>query len=176
MVETSTKGTDNIFKIFRLSDGAIGNVHIYDTAGQEVYRAVSLNYYRKADCCLLVYDITNYNSFKDCVDYYQKNIDEKCKKGIKVVLLGNKTDLEKDRKVQPEEGASFANKNNYIFNEASCLKNTNVSDAFETLIELTNLELKKNNKDENINNNGNDTVKLESGNQNEEKSKGCGLC
>ena len=47
MVETSTKGTDNIFKIFRLSDGSIVNVHIYDTAGQEVYRALSLNFIEK---------------------------------------------------------------------------------------------------------------------------------
>ena len=43
----------------------------------------------------------------------------------------------------PEEGAGLALENNYIFMETSCFKNTNVSDAFTTLIELTNIDLQK---------------------------------
>ena len=61
------------------------------------------------------------------------------------MLLGNKTDLEDQRKVPSEQGAAIALENDYIFMETSCLKNTNVSNAFETLIELTNIEAKKNN-------------------------------
>ena len=68
---------------------------------------------------------------------------EKCKKDIKVILLGNKTDLEDQRQVKPEEGAGFALECDYIFIETSCLKNKNVSDAFDTLIEITNIEAKK---------------------------------
>ena len=140
----STNGVNgNIFKIFRLSDGSVTNVHIYDTAGEQKFRALTNTYYRNADCCLLVYDISNYQSFLDCKDYYIENIKEKCKKNIKVILLGNKADLEKKRKVSSEEGASLAQNNDYMFKEISCAKNENVADAFETLIEITNLEKKK---------------------------------
>ena len=64
-------------------------------------------------------------------------INEKCKKDIKIILLGNKTDLEENRKVSSEEGANFAVEKGYTFMETSCLENRNVADSFETLIELT---------------------------------------
>ena len=76
---------------------------------------------------------------------------EKCKPNTKVILLGNKTDLEEKRVVLPEEGAGFALENDYIFMETSCLKNSNVANAFEALIELTNIESKKNmNENDNL--------------------------
>ena len=137
-------GYPNYFSTYKLSDGSLVNVNILDTAGQEKFKSVSESYYKRADCCLLVYDITNRKSFDEVKDYYNENIKEKCKKKIKVILLGNKTDLEDQRKVQPEEGAGLALENDYIFMETSCLKNANVSDAFETLIEITNIESKKN--------------------------------
>ena len=126
-----------------------------DTAGQERFRSINKSYYRKADCCLLVYDITDKKSFDDCKDYYNKNIKEMCKKNIKVILLGNKSDLANERKVSLEEATNFALKNEYMFMETSCLKNANVADAFETLIEITNIESKNNiisekKEDENI--------------------------
>jgi Ras-related protein Rab-11A len=120
-------------------------VELIDTAGQEQFKALTERYYKKADCCLLVYDITKANSFEECKDYYNENIKQFCKENIKVILLGNKTDLADQREVTPEEGAEFAVKNDYIFMETSCLKNENVADAFETLIEITNIESKKDN-------------------------------
>ena len=126
-----------------MSDGSLANVQIMDTSGQERFRAINQNYYRRADCCLLVYDITDVKSFEAC-KYYSEQIKEKCKKNIKTVLLGNKTDLESERKVPPEKGAAFSLKNNYIFMETSCKKNENVADAFEVLIETTHREIEKN--------------------------------
>ena len=83
--------------------------------------------------------------------------------------MGNKTDLEDKREVKPEEGAAFALENNYIFMETSCLRNQNVPDAFETLIEITNIESKKN-----INNNIQDnSIKLEDDKLENKKSEGC---
>ena len=99
MINSSTIGVNNNFVWkFTLSDGSVTNVDIYDTAGEEKYRSLTSTYYRNADCCLLVYDISNYQSFLDCKDYYIENIKEKCKKNIKVILLGNKADLEKKKK------------------------------------------------------------------------------
>ena len=114
-----------------------------DTAGQERFKSINTSYYRKADCCLLVYDISNKYSFEQLKDYFIETIKEKCKKNIQIILLGNKTDLEDKRQVSSEEGANLALLNNYIFLETSCLKNENVADAFETLIEITNREAKK---------------------------------
>ena len=123
-------------------------MHLFDRSGQEKFKSLYESYYKKADCCLLVYDISRKSTFDDCKDYYNENIKDKCKENIKVILLGNKTDLEDQREVKPEEGAAFALENDYIFMETSCLKNENVAKVFETLIEITKIELKKN-----INNN-----------------------
>ena len=112
-----------------------------DTAGMEVFRAINSTYYKSANCCLLVYDITNIDSFNDCEIYYNEKINQNCPENIPIILLGNKTDLETDRQVPPEKAANFALKYNYIFMETSCLKNENVADAFEALIEMTNREM-----------------------------------
>lgn len=74
-------------------------MHTYDTAGQEQFRSLSENYYKKADCCLLVYDISNRKSYEECTGYYYECINEKCKENIQVILLGNKTDLENKREI-----------------------------------------------------------------------------
>ena len=143
-VVVPTIGLPHYFSTYKLSDGSLVNVKILDTAGQEKFKSISESYYKKADCCLLVYDISKRESFEQCVNYYNKNIKDKCKINIPVILLGNKTDLEHLRKVSSEEGANFSQHNNYLFMETSCLNNTNVADAFETLIEITNIESKKN--------------------------------
>ena len=150
----TTIGTPHYFVTYKLSDGSLVNVNIMDTNGQERYRSLNLGYYRKADCCLLIYDIADYKSFNECKNYYNEQLMKNCKKDIEVILLGNKSDLKKERKVLPEEAAGFALENNYIFMETSCVKNENVASAFEALIELTNIEIKKNqykNKDEDKN-------------------------
>ena len=59
--------------------------------------------------------------------------------------MGNKLDLEDNRIVTSKEGACFALENNFFFMEISSLDNQNVSEAFEYIIEITNLELKKKN-------------------------------
>ena len=132
-----TVGLPHSFSAFQLSDGSMVNVKIVDTCGQEQYRSLSRQYYHNADGCLLVYDVTNEKSFEDLENYFLKEIKDNCKPDIQIILLGNKTDLEHQRQVNPDEGVEFAKKNNFIFLETSCLKNTNVADGFETLIELT---------------------------------------
>ena len=98
----------NYFNTYKLSDGFLVNVNILDTAGQEKFKSINESYYKKADCCLLVYDITSRESFEECKNYYNPKLKEKCKKGIKVILLGNKADLESQREVPSEEGAGFS--------------------------------------------------------------------
>ena len=144
MEEIATIGTPNFFNSYKLSDGSLANIQVIDTSGQERFRSINESYYKKADCCLLVYDITNKKTFDEC-KYYSKEIKERCKKNVKVILLGNKTDLEDKRVIPPEMGARLALENRYIFMETSCFKNKNVADAFQTLIEITNREYRINN-------------------------------
>ena len=129
---------------YKLNEGSIVNINFLDLSGAEKYKNISGSFYKKADCCLLVYDITNRKSFTECQNYYRETIKEKCKKNIQIILIGNKTDLEDKRVITKEEGANFALRNDYIFMETSCLKNENVYEAFESIIELTNINLKKN--------------------------------
>ena len=144
--QISTIGIDQNFLGFRLSDGSVVNIRILDTGGQERFNSINEYYYRIADCCLLVYDITNIDSFNKIKNYYIEKIKEKSKSILKIVLLGNKTDLEKERKITQKMGTELAQENGYIFMESSCKDNYNVVDAFETLIEMTNNELLKSEK------------------------------
>ena len=142
-MDVDTVGIDFIYRTFQLSDGSFVNCEVIDNSGQEKFKSITESYYRKADCCLLVYDVTDEKSFEECKNYYNKKLKEYSNKIIKVILLGNKTDLVDKRVIEPEEGAKFAEENNYIFMETSCKDNYNVADAFTALVEMTNVEYKR---------------------------------
>ena len=91
-------------------------------------------YYKKADCCILVYDITNRREFNEIKKYFIVKIKELCKKNVKVILVANKIDLEYKREISYNEGANLAFLNNFLFIETSCLKNENVYESFEKII------------------------------------------
>ena len=69
------------------------SIKIWDTCGQERLRALSANYYRKADGVILVYDTTSIDSFNN-LDYWLKSIKFYCKRDIPIIIIGNKIDLE----------------------------------------------------------------------------------
>ena len=119
-----------------------------DTTGQERLRHIIESYFNQADCCILVYDITNRDEFNEIKEYFIVKIKELCKKNVKVILVGNKTDLEYDRKISYNEGANLAFLNNFLFIETSCLKNENVYEVFEKIIGIYRLSYKNN--EENI--------------------------
>ena len=154
---------DYYTETFQLPDGSYVNCEILDTGGSENFNSLNRIYYKRADCCILVYDITNLDSFEECQNYYKNEIKNNCKNDIKVILVGNKTDLEKDRKISKEKGAELAEQCGYYFRETSCEKNFNVADAFETIIIMTHNDMVKNGK-QNLGNKKNiDTFKLEEG-------------
>ena len=121
---------------YKLSDGSLINVHIRDTCGQERFDSINEKYYQQADGILLVFDIAEKSSFNKIKDYYVEKIKEKCKLGIPIILLGNKTDLEDKREVSQAEAIDLSITEEYIYKETSCVKNENVADAFETIIEM----------------------------------------
>ena len=123
------------------------NCEIIDTGGQEKFNSLNKTYYKRADGCLLVYDISSRESFEECKNFYKNEIVENCKKNVKVILIGNKNDLEEQREISEEEGSKFAEENNYFFKETSCEKNFNVADAFETIIIMTHNDMIRKNSE-----------------------------
>ena len=91
-----------------------------------------------------MYDITKLESFNQCKTFYKQEIINNCKENIKVILVGNKTDLENEREISKEQGAKFAEENNYCFEETSCETCSNVASAFETIIIMTINDMYKN--------------------------------
>ena len=102
--------------------------------GQEQYKSLASQYYRETQGALIVYDITNRDSF----EYLQEWIDDVsmyCPQGVKIVLVGNKIDLENEsRAVTTAEGEQFAKEGGYAFFETSAKTNVRVEDAFRELI------------------------------------------
>ena len=100
-------------------------------------------YFKRADAALLVYDISDKDSFEKIKNDYIEEIKENCKKDIPIILLGNKTDKENERQISKEDGMELAEQENYEFDECCCIKNLNVASAFETLLERWNFERHK---------------------------------
>ena len=148
---TTMCSADKYIRAFQLIDGSIINCMILDTAGQERFNSLGLQYYKKADAILLVYDISMKSSFDKIKNFYVNKIKDNCKKDIPILLLGNKTDKENEREVSCEEGMALALEENYEFKESCCLKNINVAGAFESLIERWNFESHKTSGDEEFN-------------------------
>ena len=139
----STMGLEEKYNVYRLSDGSTIGCTIFDTNGTERYRYLNEIYYKKVNGCIIVYDITNRRSFDEIEKYYIPTINEKCKKNIPIILIGNKKDMEDKRKISFEEGYNLASKYNFIFYEVSCIECINISNSFQKIIELTYFEKKK---------------------------------
>jgi len=103
---------------------------VYDLAGQEFFKRVRHEYYRGANCAFVVYDMTRRETFDEGVDFWFK--DARASLGdVPFVLIGNKVDLESQRKVSKEEGLQKANELRSFFIETSALQNLNVQDTFK---------------------------------------------
>ena len=128
----STIGVELTTKTYNFDNNDV-KVQIWDTAGQEKYRSITSSYYKGAQGCLLVYDITKKKSFDNIDKWYSElksNSDEK----IYTMLLGNKSDLEENREVSIEEAEKKAKNFNIAFMETSAYNGNNINKAFNELI------------------------------------------
>jgi Ras-related protein Rab-1A len=106
-------------------------LQIWDTAGQERFRTITTSYYKGAQAIIIVYDVTDKDSF-DHLKNWMNDIDKFAKEGVMKVLVGNKSDLEQKRAVSVEQGKEFAKKYNIEFIETSAKDAFNINDLFLT--------------------------------------------
>ena len=95
-------------------------IKFWDTAGQEIFHSLTKNFYRKADGIIIVYDITNKESFERVQDWIKSVYDNtKTYKEIQMIIVGNKIDLEEMREVRKEDGLKIGKYYEIDFFEAS---------------------------------------------------------
>ena len=126
-----TIGVDFKIKTFEI-DGKKVKMQIWDTAGQERFKNIISSYYRGAHGILVIYDVTDKESFKNITNWLIE-IEKNAGKNILKVLIGNKSDLEDKRVISYAQGKEFADNYALKFIETSAKKNLNVVEAFQTL-------------------------------------------
>ncbi|KAJ2724762.1 ras GTPase [Coemansia sp. Benny D115] len=127
----STIGVD--FKIRTIElDGRTVKLQIWDTAGQERFRTITSSYYRGAHGIIVVYDVTDKETFNNVKQWLQE-IDRYASEGVNKLLVGNKCDLEDSRQVNYTEAEEFAQQLSISFLETSAKDATNVEQAFLTM-------------------------------------------
>ena len=128
----STIGVD--FKIRTIElDGKTIKLQIWDTAGQERFRTISSTYYRGAHGIIIVYDVTNRDSFSN-VTRWLTEIDKYARESVQKLLVGNKSDCAPGmRQVETSTGQEFANNLDISFVETSAKSGTFVDTAFLTM-------------------------------------------
>ena len=128
-----------------LSNGTIVKLHIWDTSGQERFRAMTNLYYRDAQVALLTYDITNEASFTG-IEFWIEELKYKVEnENMILCLVGNKSDVnDADRKITKIQGKKFADDNNMLFYETSAKNGDGVKELFNEVAKKAYEQLKTN--------------------------------
>jgi len=124
----ATIGIDFLSKTMYLEDRTV-RLQLWDTAGQERFRSLIPSYIRDSSVAIVVYDITNRNSFLNTAKWID---DVRTERGSDVVmmLVGNKTDLADKRQVSVEEGETRAKESDVMFIETSAKAGFNIKALF----------------------------------------------
>ena len=154
-------------------------IALYDTAGQERYRAMAYNVIKNADGIILMFSVTSQSSF-DSISEWMKNIRNMKPKEFPVILLGNKIDLEENRVISKKEGEELAQKYELSFYETSNKTGENIEksclDVINKIIiekEKEKEEEKKNNKNKSNTNDKKKNIKLNKKNENKTSNCSC---
>ena len=106
---------------------------IWDTAGQEKYRAITKNHYQDADVILLVFDITDEISFQNIKNYWYPQIKENAPENAIIALVASKCDLKDECKVDLDDVNKYAGKVNAIFKVTSAKDDFGINELFEEI-------------------------------------------
>jgi len=129
----STIGADVKVQIVHQRNQRI-KLRIWDTAGQERFRQLTSAFYRDAEGVVVVYDVTNRRSFENVNEWLKEaEVFSTCPHVL--CLVGNKTDIERRRKITRDEGADFAKQRGILFFETSAKTRVGIVEMFEGLVE-----------------------------------------
>ena len=131
--EESSAGASFSTKKLYLKNGNQITLEIWDTAGQEKFRALTQLFYKEASAAILVYDITRKDSFNQIKEYWIKQVKEKSSNDVIIAIAANKIDLFDKEEVEEKIAREFALKENAIFMMTSA-KNKNGIDELFTII------------------------------------------
>jgi len=129
----TTVGIDFQEKIIKIDDKTV-KLQIWDTAGEERFRNIAKNYFHTSNGFLLVYDISNKESFEK-LHFWNEQIKINAPENTRCIVIGNKTDLNDKREVSQIEGETFSKEYKIGFYETSAKEGTNVNN--EVLIFCT---------------------------------------
>ena len=140
----STVGIDFQTKFFKF-DGKKIKVNYIDTAGQEKFKAISVNYLKVANGVILVFDITKKESF-ELLGKWMTDLKENNRKDVRKILIGNKSDLADIREVEKEEVGEFAKGIGCQYFECSAKSGENITEALDEIARISYLYIKENEK------------------------------
>jgi small GTP-binding protein len=130
-MQTTTIGVDFGIKRVVFNDNNY-KIRIWDTAGQEKFKSIVQTYFRDVIGAILVFDITDRNSFDNIISWIQ-TIRANSKNQIAFMLVANKSDLDSYRTISTLDAELFAKNNNMLYFETSAKKTTNIDAMFKTL-------------------------------------------
>ncbi len=120
-------------------------LQLWDTAGQERFRTITQSYYKGTCGVIVVFDLTNKESFKSIENWF-KEIDDFCEPDVSIILIGNKCDLKELRVVTDEEIENIIKHYNVKYFETSALELDSTSIAFNILAQDIYTKMKKSGK------------------------------
>ena len=163
----TTIGIDYKTKDVNINNKSI-KLKIWDTAGQERFRNITQQYYKGADGIVLVFDLTDRNSFEKIREWMKQIQTYTQKDSIGIVLLGNKCDAE-NKAVSLQEASEIATEFNMKFFETSAMNNINIEESFKELsMEIIKIKEAKNAGTENV---LDQSIKISPTSKNETKKK-----
>ena len=133
-IHMATIGLDYRLKTMKLKSGKDIKLQIWDTAGQDRFRAITKNYYKGPYGIILIYDVTNLQTFEN-VKNWVSQIREEAANNVVIYIAANKIDMEAERKVSRQEGESLAQELGFPFMETSAKSGININETFEDLVE-----------------------------------------
>jgi len=126
---TATVGFEFLSFNVKINEKVI-KLQIWDTCGQELYRSLITNFYRNSSLAIIVYAINFKDSFEN-IEMWLRELRTHSNPDAKVFLIGNKVDLENERKITKEQGQNFAETNKLnLFIEASAKTGFNAKKIF----------------------------------------------
>ena len=169
----TTNGASYASKIVEIANKSV-SLDIWDTAGQEKYKSLTKFFYKDAKVAILVYDITQKESFTNMKQYWYEQLKEFGSKDIIIGVAGNKCDMYEKEDVSENEGKEFAEQIGAFFEMTSAKNNTGINDLFMNAAQrFFDPDYKQNSEDGKDNIESEGKVKLDSNAQKNQRRRCC---